>query len=222
MSRPCEDFVVVRRLSVAALVIRNAPTMAPRWLSALLLALVVAAAIGDARADRLRFRLGVQPLYALSFVDRRQPSGGGVGMDFSYGVTDSLAVRLSGFVAFHAADGLVASSPSGGDTIGASGTLSSFGAFAGVTYALNVLRIVPSFDLGIGALGLRGDARFGPNAALLPSVNALAVELGFGTDWLITRRWSVGFVVRYHLLLTELERAPNFLYLGPRASITFP
>lgn len=198
--------------------------MLERWIFtvALLLGLLQGR---EGTADRRRFRLGVQPIYALSFVDRRSPSGGGVGLDLAYGLTDSLWLRASGFVALHAADGFVSRTANGVENVGADGTMSSFGAFAGLTYTLDVLRIVPAFDVGIGAIGLRGDARFGHGAgaeALLPSITALAIELGFGTDWLITRRWSVGFVVRYHVLLTELERAPNFLYLGPRAAITFP
>ncbi|MEO6952283.1 MAG: hypothetical protein ABI321_10755 [Polyangia bacterium] len=168
----------------------------------------------ESHADRRRVRLGVQPLYTLAFVDRRDPSGGGVGADVAYSLTDALSLRASGFVGWHDAPGL--------QSFSTGGTISSFGAFAGLTYALDVVRIVPSFDLGLGVLGLRGDARFSSAPALLPSVNALALELGFGFDWLVTHRWSVGAVVRYHALLTELQRAPGFLYAGPRVSLTLP
>ena len=167
-----------------------------------------------AQAERRRVRLGVQPLYALAFVDRRDPSGGGVGADVAYSLTDALSVRASAFVGWHDARGLTAADPGG--------TVSSFGAFAGLTYALDVVRIVPSFDLGVGVVGLRGQRTFTSRPALLPSLNALAVELGFGFDWLVTHRWSVGAVVRYHALLTELSRAPGFLYAGPRVSLTLP
>ncbi len=197
-----------------------------RGLSFLCVVLVASAV----HAEKRRVRLGVQPVYALAYVDRRDPSGGGVGVDLAFGVTDALAVRLTGLVSFHAADGprTPMSTSSGGlsgETVGPSGSLSAYGAFAGISYSLDVLRIVPTFDLGLGVLGLRGDARFGTDAganALLPQVNALAIELGFGADYLISRRWSVGFVLRYHALLTELERAPSFLYVGPRVSMSLP
>ena len=168
----------------------------------------------SAHAERRRLRIGVQPLYTLAFVDRRDPSGGGVGADVAYSITDALSLRATSFVGWHDADGRAPGN--------AGGTISSFGAFAGLTYALDVVRIVPSFDLGVGVLGLRGDARFSSQPALLPSVNAFALELGFGFDWLVTHRWSVGAVVRYHALLTELSRAPGFLYAGPRVSLTLP
>jgi len=180
-----------------------------------------------AHAEKRRVRLTLAPMYALAIVDRRDPSGGGVNADLAFGITDSLSVRATGFVSFHAASGIALpqASDSTEGRFGPTGTLAAFGAFAGINYELPVLRIVPSFDLGVGVLGLRGDPRFGTGAdaaALLPSVTAFAVELGFGVDWLVTQRWSVGVVVRYHALLTELERAPSFLYIGPRASVSLP
>jgi hypothetical protein len=187
--------------------------------------LALSSATNAAHAERRRVRLSVAPMYALALVDSRQPSGGGVVTDLSFGISDALSVRATGFVSFHAADGLQSTSATGTQTTGPAGTIAAFGAFAGLHYELDVLRIVPSFDVGVGALGLRGDARYGTGVgatALLPAVNAFAVELGFGVDWLITRRWSVGAVVRYYTLLTELERAPGFLYVGPRVSLTLP
>jgi hypothetical protein len=177
-----------------------------------LLALSIALAL-PARAERRRVRLGVQPIYVLALTDRRDPSGGGVGADVAYNLTDGLALRATSFLGWHAADGVQPGSPGG--------TMSSFGAFAGVTYALDVVRIVPSFDLGIGVIGLRGTDRFA-SGPLVANVNAFAVELGFGFDWLVTHRWSVGAVVRYHAMLSTLEKAPGFLYAGPRVSLTLP
>ncbi len=196
----------------------------PRAAAAVLAATVALGA--PARGERRRVRLGIAPIYALAVVDRRDPSGGGVDLDLAFGVTDALSVRASGFVTFHAADGRAVPGTAGGpEMIGPPGTIGAFGAFAGLSYELNVLRLVPSFDLGLGVIGLRGDARFGTGAgaaALLPALDAVAIELGFGCDWLISRRWSVGWVIRYHALLTELERAPSFLYVGPRASVSLP
>jgi hypothetical protein len=186
--------------------------------------LAIAAGASSARAERPRLRLSVTPMYALAFVDGRDPSGGGAAADLAVGLTEGLSVRVSGFVSFHQASGQPITT---GDTTryGPDGTMSAFGAFAGITYELPVLRIVPSFDLGLGAIGLRGDARFGtgPDASIVtPPLTAFAVELGFGVDWLITRRWALGAVVRYHALVTELERAPSILYVGPRVSLTLP
>jgi hypothetical protein len=178
-----------------------------------------------AHAEPLRLRLSLQPVYAIAFADERDPSGGGVGADLALGLTPALSLRITGFVTFHHAAGRPLPPVDGAPATGPDGTLSAFGAFAGVTYELPVMRIVPAFDVGLGAVGLRGDARFGngPQATLLETpITAFAVELGFGVDWLITRRWALGAVVRYHALLTELERAPSFLYVGPRLSLTLP
>jgi hypothetical protein len=177
-----------------------------------------------AQAERPHLRLTLQPLYTLAFVDQRDPSGGGVGADLALELSAAVALRVSGFVSWQAASGRPLPSDPGAPAFGPAGTIASFGAFAGITYALPVLRIVPAFDLGLGVLGLRGDARFdsGADAAALASpITAFAVELGFGVDWLITRRWAIGGIIRYHALLTELTRAPSFLYLGPRASVRF-
>lgn len=183
-------------------------------------------AVAPAAAERRRVRLGLQPIYALAYVDARDPSGGGVGADLAFGVSDALWVRATGFVSFHRAGGLEQAAAAGAPpTVGADGTLAAFGAFAGITYELTVLRLQPCFDLGIGVVGLRGDASFGTGpgaAALLPAITAFAVELGFGVDWLITRQWALGAVVRYHALVSELERAPSFLYVGPRLSLSLP
>ena len=113
----------------------------------------------------------------------------------------------------------------GATTTGPDGTIAAFGALAGLTYELTLLRLQPSFDLAVGVIGLRGDASFGtgaPASALLSAVTAFAIELGFGVDWLISRRWALGVVVRYHALVSELERAPSFLYVGPRISLGLP
>jgi hypothetical protein len=176
-----------------------------------------------AQAERPRLRLSLAPVYALAFADQRDPSGGGVGADLAVGLTPALSLRATGFVSFHHASGRALPPVDGVPATGPDGTLSAFGAFVGITYELPVLRIVPAFDLGLGVIGLRGDARFGtgPQASLLDTpITAFSVELGFGVDWLITRRWALGAVVRYHALLTELERAPSFLYVGPRLSVT--
>jgi hypothetical protein len=164
-------------------------------------------------AERRRVRIGVQPLYVLALTDRRDPSGGGVGADVAYNLTDGLALRATGLLGWHAADGMTPGT--------AGGTMSSFGAFAGITYALDVVRIVPSFDVGVGVLGLRGTDHFS-SGALVPNVTAFAVELGFGFDWLVTHRWSLGAVVRYQAMLSTLDKAPGFLYAGPRVSLTLP
>jgi hypothetical protein len=185
---------------------------------------IALAFVSTARAERPRLRLSVAPMYALAFIDGRDPSGGGASADLALGLTEALSIRVTGFVSFHHASGQPITT-SDMTRVGPDGTMSAFGAFAGISYELPVLRVVPSFDLGLGAIGLRGDARFGSGAdasIVTPPLTAFAVELGFGVDWLITRRWALGAVVRYHALVTELTRAPSFLYVGPRVSLTLP
>src|SRR6185369_5594236 len=109
----------------------------------LLLATLISSA--PVQAERRRVRLGIQPIYTLAYVDRRDPSGGGVGADLAFGVTDALSVRASGFVSFQHASGralpsTAADGASGAETFSPAGTLGVFGAFVGLSYALDVLR----------------------------------------------------------------------------------
>jgi hypothetical protein len=166
-----------------------------------------------ARADFKEWTVSVWPAYALTYVDSRAPSGAGGGMDLGFGITESLTLKATGFVSWH---------PVGMTKATSAGTIGEFSAMLGLGYALDVIRLVPSFDVAFGVLGIRGDAQFSTsakaNAVVAPST-AFGVELGFALDYALTRHVEVGAVVRYHAFLTDITRIPVYLYVGPRLTL---
>lgn len=169
-----------------------------------------------ARADYKDWTLSLWPGYAITYVDARAPSGGGVGGQVGFGVTDALTLEASGFVSWH---------PVGASKTMAAGTIGEFAAMVGVNYSLDVIRLVPSFDLQLGVLGVRGDAGFHDTAksnAVAASSTAFGLALGFGLDYLLTRRIALGVVVRYQAFLTDITRIPVYLFVGPRLTFRFP
>lgn len=183
----------------------------------LFLALSVALAIGDrpAQAEPKELQLGVAPVYALSYVDARKPSGGGVALDFSVGITEGFSIVAAGFVGFHPTDATENT---------AKGTIAAYAAGVGVRYAIDVIRIVPSFEATIGVLGLRGSQRFGTDdasRAVLAPRDEVALGLGFQLHYLIKRYVAAGFVVRYHAVLTAIDKIPVYLYVGPEVTFRF-
>ncbi len=180
-----------------------------------LLASLVAALSGVARAEPKELQLGVAPVYALSYVDARKPSGGGVALDFSVGITEGLSVMAAGFVAFH---------PTAATENTAKGTIAAYHAGVGIRYAIDVIRIVPSFELTFGVLGLRGSAAFASDdasRAVVAPRNEAALGLGFQLHYLIKRYLAAGFVVRYHAVLTAIDKVPVYLYVGPEVTFRF-
>jgi hypothetical protein len=176
--------------------------------------LVVATLVpAAAHADYKEWTLAAWPAYAVTYVDTRAPSGAGGGVEVGFGISDSLTLKASGFMSWHPVDATKTT---------AAGTIGEFSAMVGLNYSLDVIRLVPSFDLQLGVLGLRGDAAFADSArsnAVVPSSTAFGVGVGFSLDYLLTRRIALGVVVRYHAFLTDVTRIPVYLFVGPR--ITF-
>jgi outer membrane protein W len=171
---------------------------------ALLAALALAS---PARADEREWILSLQPAAALLHLGGETAWGGGAGLDLSYGFTDALAVRVTGAATAHAL-GATMNDPGG--------TVLAYNAGAGLTYTIDILRLVPYVDFAIGLVGttreVNGERR---------TSNQLGMELGLGVDYLVSRRWAVGFVVRYHAYLTALSELPVYLYFGPRIALHF-
>lgn len=183
--------------------------------SALALAVVVVTATGSARADRNEWSFSAFPAYAVTYVDSRAPSGAGVGGEVGYGVTESLTLQATGFTSWH---------PVAATKTTTKGTLGEFAGMLGLNYALDVIRLVPSFDVSFGVLGIRGDAQFTATRkadAVVPASTAFGVGLGFNLDYLITRHIAVGVIVRYHAFLTDITRIPVYLFVGPRVTYRF-
>jgi hypothetical protein len=195
-----------------------------RAASVLLCALAVGGALapGRAAADEKEFLLALQPGFAFAKVGDRTAWGGGGGLDLAYGVTDALAVRLTGAYSGHALG-------AGDKNVPPGGLLTAFHAGAGVTYAVDIVRLVPFFDLSVGLLGMTLPALKGQKTCGGSTANAdgtalcldFGVEIGVGADYLINRHVAIGFVVRYHAFVTSITDIPVYLYAGPRLAFRF-
>jgi hypothetical protein len=166
-----------------------------------------------AYADFKQWSVSLSPTYAITYVDARTPSGGGTAAEVGFGITEGLSIKAAGVLSWHP----VSATPSS-----AAGTLGAFAGMIGISYSLDVIRIVPSFDVLFGVIGLRGDAGFSSSMSanqVAPASTAFGIALGLGVDYWITRWLGVGLVVRYHAFITDLTRIPVYLFVGPR--ITF-
>jgi hypothetical protein len=168
-----------------------------------------------AHADFKEWTVATWPAYAVTYVDTRTASGVGGGLEVGFGVTDALTLKASGFVSWHPVDATMTT---------ARGTIGEFAAMVGINYSLDVIRLVPSFDVQFGVLGLRGDAAFQDTArsnAVVPTSTAFGIGVGLSLDYLLTRHVALGIVVRYHAFLTDITRIPVYLFVGPRVTFRF-
>jgi opacity protein-like surface antigen len=167
---------------------------------------------GRAHAEFKEWKIAVTPAYAVGYVDERTGHGGGGGLEVGFGITESLSLHASGFLSWHSLDPTMKAQ---------GGTMSAYASMLGLTYTLDVIRLVPYFEVQLGVVGTRGTAGFGDDTKVVQSSNDFALGVGFGMDFLVTRNVAVGFVIRYHALLTDITRIPVYLYFGPRVSFRF-
>lgn len=137
---------------------------------------------GRARADTDDWQLAARVGTASVVVDGRSPLGVGVGTDLQYGINDTFAARLS------VTGGLQRVSTDPKKQL-PDGDIWSYAAFAGFGYTMDVLRLLPSFEAGIGVLGVRG--------AVKKDHAAVGMQLGLGADYLLTPRFSLGLTAQY-------------------------
>jgi hypothetical protein len=159
------------------------------WLA--LAAMTATAARAAAGEDewQLSARLGL----ASVDVDGRSPLGELVGADLEYGITDAWALRLTVGSGFHSVDAVPKSALPGG-------TVRTNMALAGVTYAVDVLRLVPYIETGIGVISFGG--------AVQTPGTTLDAELGIGVDYLVTRHWALGGLLHYQFTPAQLFGSP--------------
>lgn len=107
-------------------------------------------------------------------------TGVGAGLEIARGITDSWAARAE-----------------------IAGSARSLAGAAGITLAIDVVRVIPFLDLGLAAAaqegptdGTRGD---------------LGLQGGAGVEYLLTRRWALAALARFHYLPIELggSRPPD-------------
>lgn len=150
----------------------------------------------DARAGEEELVVAPSLAYSVIRVDDKNRHGGAVYLDVDYGLTDSWSLRGTGLYAPHYVPG------------DDGGLLSVGGLGFGALYTFDVLKVVPFASLTAGAVALGGAGQgLRWNAAL---------SVGVGLDYLVSRSFSVGFEVRYQLLVPDLKRYPFFLGVGIR------
>ncbi|MCS6915590.1 MAG: hypothetical protein RMK29_00215 [Myxococcales bacterium] len=166
-------------------------------MSRLLLGVLLGVVLGTsaAQAEQGEWQLGAQPAYVLAYADGQAASGVGGLVHAAHAPSDSVRLQLLGAVAAHPGGSM------------------SWLAAAGVAYVLDVVRIVPFFECNLGLLG-----------TLQPTDRvrlALGLGVGFGGDYLISRRLSVGLAVRWAAALTDLQGLPLYVVIGPRLTARF-
>lgn len=144
--------------------------------------LLVGLSSGGARADEDDWQVAARAGLAGVVADGRSPLGFGLGGDVQYGLDDAWAVRLSLAGAGQSVD-------ADKEHMLPGGTMWSYAAFAGLGYTMDVLRLLPTFEAGLGILGVRG--------AVKKNQLAVGVQIGLGADYLLTPRFSVGLTAQY-------------------------
>lgn len=187
--------------------------MIPKTVRRLLVGILLLLA-GRAHADTKDVTVSLTPNYAVMYIDDRTANGGGFKVDLGLGVHDAVTLHLSSNLSWHDAPAT--------KTLPA-GALSAATAMFGFIYTIDVIRLVPAFDVSVGYVGIRGDLTFGSTARaaqVSKPVDAMGIALGFLLDYLITPHVAVGVEVRYNFVLADwnLTRVPMYLYVGPRVT----
>ena len=138
-------------------------------------------------------------------VDGRKPWGFAGALDVEYGLTAAWALRASVVTSIHPV------SPSNMMDTRPAGNVRMNAAMAGVTYTIDVLRLVPYADLQTGVVQFAG-------AVTNPAVH-WAAELGVGADYFWTRRWLTGVSFQYLFTPADLLSDPLNLGSSPFAFI---
>jgi hypothetical protein len=115
-------------------------------------------------------------------VEGRDPLGLRVGVDGQYGLSDAWAIRLTASGSRHSVSQNVAAREPGG-------TIWAYSGFAGLSYTMDVLRLLPSFEVGVGMLGFGG--------AVARPHRAIGMQAAVAADYLLGPRWSVGGIAEY-------------------------
>jgi hypothetical protein len=186
------------------------------------LALLLAAALGalmvarPAPANALEegFQLVLYPMYvgltgpfgmpdmttgALTTVTA---SGVGIGLDAAYALGVGFALKLSGGYSIHP------SAIFDGRSIGVGH------ANFGLSYSLDASRLVVTFDAAPGFY-----AHGQPDGTTGYEVGAM---VGISIDYLVTRHFLVGVMLRYHIFLSNTSQFPAYFQVGPRFGLQWP
>jgi hypothetical protein len=163
------------------------------WVSSVAVAAPAFAAGANELQVALRAGIGVVN-------EGNRPWGPAGGLDVEYGITDAWAIRGSLEGSTHS----VSADKSAGIAAGAEHTDA---ALVGVTYTVDVLRLVPYAELQFGVAQISGP--------LAPSITMLASELGIGGDYYATRQLRVGLSFQYLYRPQDLFQNPEGLGNSP-------
>lgn len=154
----------------------------------------------EARADERELQLGVAPLFGLTYLDSRASPGGGGALHLGYGLTEGLSIQLLGGATGHPVDG---------------GSLLAWNVGAGILYAFDIVRVVPYLEASLNLLGMT------TFLADQKTELHLGLGVGLGADYVLSRRVSLGLLLRYQLSLTDPARLPVYFLAGPRVTLHF-
>lgn len=166
------------------------------WISVVLVFLAAPVCAAGANEWQLSLRAGI----GVVNVGSNDPWGVAGGVDVEYGLTDAWALRGS----LEGSTRSVSANRQAGTAAGAEYTDA---ALVGVTYTIDVLRLVPYANLlfGVAQIG-------GPLAA---PVTMFASELGLGGDYYLTRQLRAGLSFQYLYRPQDLLQNPQGLGNSP-------
>lgn len=194
-----------------------------------------------------RVMLTAAPLYAsfrLPFLGRASVPvrGFGFGLAAQVPVWRPFGLRLSASHSIHPVfDQFVRDDDNSLVQLAHRGTIQATAAGLAATFAMDLGRVTPSLDAGIGALWIRSpeavqDGQLGGTCleegicdtglscgadSMCSVATTTAVHGGFAVDVLVGDRFAVGSEIRYFALLSAPTSYPVYLMAGIRASLRF-
>ena len=172
---------------------------------------MLAAAVFPSAAEALDegdWQLGLAAQYAHVTAEGRAAAGLGARLDARYGATDAWSLW-----------GAIGSSwqPVTGGGQRPDGTVRASTGSLGVTFALDVLRVIPFAEAGLAIVDLGG--------AVTHRQRALGGELALGAEYLLDPRWSFAAVARYQYCPLRIDgdggARPSLFTLGVRFGRSF-
>lgn len=165
--------------------------------------LPMASAASERSPEQFAWEVGLSPVYSYLVVDDQgRPKGGGGVAHLLYQVSDAVGLRAGASWSSHSVDGA---------NQRPSGILHVFSLNGGLTYSLDLLRVVPRIELAAGLLHRRL-----PGGASATDVGIVA---GLGLDYALKPRLSVGGAIHYHGFITNPTNLPVYVAIGPRVAL---
>jgi hypothetical protein len=147
-----------------------------------LITLLLAAGAPAAHADDDDWQVAARAGIASIAVAGRDELGPRLAVDGTYGLTDAWAIRVTASGSRHGVSEDLARGLPGGGVFG-------YSAFGGLSYTMDILRLLPSFEMGLGLLGVTG--------AVKEPRRALGMQAAIAADYLMSPRWSIGGIAEY-------------------------